>query len=221
MRGSERRNLYLEQKRKSRLRVLAVLGLLLAVLSAVGFHMMPREQPSQKALLYSDRFAEIKKYRESLHSVVHRIKPGDTVYEILVNRGVQTHEIGDLIANSKFQADFQRLREGERLELFFSRDSKRLEKVRYQEADGHILTLTRVAQRWVTSRHNKPLVVTFAFARGKIRDSLYQSAIDEGIDFELAMELADIFAWDIDFFVDLRPEDDYRFMYEQRHRDGK
>jgi murein DD-endopeptidase MepM/ murein hydrolase activator NlpD len=34
------------------------------------------------------------------------------------------------------------------------------------------------------------------------------------------MALADIFAWDIDFFVDLRPGDRYEFMYEKQYRDG-
>jgi murein DD-endopeptidase MepM/ murein hydrolase activator NlpD len=224
MRWRKRRNLYVEQKPGSRLRVFTVLGLLLVALVAVGFHVVPREQPSRQTLLttaYPDRFAEKEKYRQSLSSVVHQIKPGDTLYEILLNLKVQAREVGALIAASKSQQDFQRLRAGERLELFFERDSQHLQKIRYQDTRGQVLTMSRVDWGWITSRYNKPLVVASAMAQGTIKDSLYQSALDEGIDFELALELADIFAWDIDFFVDLRPEDNYKFLYEQRFRDGK
>jgi murein DD-endopeptidase MepM/ murein hydrolase activator NlpD len=72
----------------------------------------------------------------------------------------------------------------------------------------------------VVSRYSKPTIVTIASGRGTIKNSLYQSAQDEGIDFDLAMALADIFAWDIDFYVDLRPSDHYSFIYEKRFRDG-
>ncbi len=224
MRWRKRRNLYLESEHKSRVRLFAGVGVLVAVLVAVGFQMLPLEQPSRMVLpptTYADRFSAKKAYRQSLRDVVHRIKSGDTLYQILVDRGVQYGEVETLIETAKSQPDFQRLRAGETLEFFFDRDSHRLEKVRYQNINGQVLTLSRHDWGWVASRYNKPVVITSALALGMIKDSLYQSAIDEGVDFELAMELADIFAWDIDFFVDLRFQDQYRFLYEQRYRDGK
>jgi murein DD-endopeptidase MepM/ murein hydrolase activator NlpD len=169
---------------------------------------------------YTDRFAQKKEYRQRFRRVVHRIKPGDTLYQILLNRGVQSREVGTLIAASKSQPDFQELRAGESLELFLNRDSQRLEKIRYQDMHGQVQTMSRLDRGWVSSRYNTPFVVATALARGTIRDSLYQSAIDEGVDFELALALADIFAWDIDFFVDLRHQDSYQLLYEQRFRDG-
>ncbi len=227
MQWRKRRILYLEPKRSSRVRLFAVSGVLLAALVAVGFHMVLREQALQINLPtipykpYKDRFAAKKEYRLSLRNVVHQIKPGDTLYEILDNHGVDSREVGTLIAASKSLPDFRRLRAGERLELFFNRNSRRLEKIRYQDIYGQVLTMSWVGRGWVSSRYNKPHVVTSAVARGTIRDSLYQSAIDEGVDFELTMALADIFAWDIDFFVDLRPQDHYQFLYEQRFREGR
>lgn len=221
----KRRNLYLEeQKRRSRLRLFMVLGLLLASLLTVVLCVAPLQQPAQTVSLatpYAGRFAEKKKYRQSVHSIVHKIKPGDTLYQILLNNGVQPREVGALIEACKSLPELQKLKAGERLELVFNRDSQLLEKVRYQDMHGQVLAMGRAGRGWVSSRYTKPLVVTPALGRGTIRDSLYQSALDEKIDFELAMALADIFAWDIDFFVDLRPGDHYAFLYEQRFRDGK
>jgi murein DD-endopeptidase MepM/ murein hydrolase activator NlpD len=224
MLGRKRRNLYLERKRSSIAGLFTVLGLVLTALVAAGFYMAPRERPPHVDLptsTYTDRFAEEKDYRENFREVVYWVQPGDTLYQILGNHGVESHEIGALIAASRSEPDFQRLGVGERLELFFDRDSQRLEKIRHQDTHGQVLTMSRLVLGWVNSRYSKPFVTTLAAAQGAIRDSLYQSAIDEGIDFELAMELADIFAWDIDFFVDLRARDNYQFLYERRFRDGK
>jgi murein DD-endopeptidase MepM/ murein hydrolase activator NlpD len=201
-----------------------VLVVLFAALVAAGFHMAPEERPSQMDLpiaSYADRFTEKKGYRQRFRKVAHRIEPGDTFYQILGNYGVRSREVGALIAASRSQPDFRRLKAGERFELFFDQKSQRLEKVRYEDSLGQTLTISRQDWGWVHSRYNKRFVTTSALARGTIRDSLYQSALDEGVDFELAMALADIFTWDIDFFVDLRPQDNYQFLYEQRFREGK
>ncbi|UCG14342.1 MAG: M23 family metallopeptidase [Deltaproteobacteria bacterium] len=122
---------------------------------------------------------------------------------------------------SKSERDPQTMRTGELVELFFHQDSRRLEKVRLHDKNDRVLTMGRAAWGWVIGVYTKPSVVVSAFAQGTIRDSLYQSAQDEGVPFELAMALADIFAWDIDFFVDLRPDDRYAFLYEQIYQNGR
>ena len=161
------------------------------------------------------------KSRQSVHSMVLEVKPGDSFYQILVDHGIEPVEVGTLVSESKALKELQELKEGERLQLFFSRDSKRLKKLRYEDIHGQVLAMFLSELGWVVSRYTKPVVVTLALAQGKIRDSLYQSALEEKIDLDLALALADIFAWDIDFFVDLRPGDHYQFLYEQRYRDGK
>jgi murein DD-endopeptidase MepM/ murein hydrolase activator NlpD len=219
----KRRNLYVEPKQRSRFRLFAMLSFMLASLVAVVLCVMPRQQPSPTASqvsVYSDRFAEKKKYRQRVFRLSHRIKPGDSLYQVLVNHEVQPREVGALIAACTSLPELHRLKAGEHLELFFSRESHRLEKVRYEDMNGQVLVISQAPQGWITSRYTKPLLVTHALARGIISDSLYQSALDENIDFSLAMALADIFAWDIDFFVDLRPGDHYTFLYEQQFRDG-
>ncbi|MGD8371119.1 MAG: peptidoglycan DD-metalloendopeptidase family protein [Syntrophobacterales bacterium] len=219
----KRRNLYVEPKQRSRLRLFAVLSFILASLVAVVLCVVPGQQPSStvsQVSVYPDRFAEKKNYRQRVFKVSQRIKPGDSLYQVLVNHEVQRGEVGALVAACKSLPELQRLKVGEHLELYFMRDSHRLEKVRYEDMNGQVLVISQAPQGWITSRYTKPLLVTHALARGIISDSLYQSALDENIDFSLAMDLADIFAWDIDFFVDLRPGDHYAFLYEQQFRDG-
>lgn len=217
-------NVYVQSKRKVRIRLFTFLTLLLASLVILVVSLKPRQQlppTNSPTTFYVDRFAEKKNYRQSVHGTAHTIALGDSLYQVLVNHGVKIQEVGGLIAAWRSLPELQKLRPGEILELIFARDSRRLEKVRYQNMQGQVLATTRTEQGWTTSRYAQPVVVTSALARGAIKDSLYQSAVDENIDFELALALADIFAWDIDFFVDLRPGDHYSFLYGQRFREGK
>ncbi len=224
MRRRKRQNVYVQGKRRVRIRLFILLTLLLAAPVILVVSLKSRQQPSQTnspTTFYVDRFAEKKNYRQSVHGTVHTIELGDNLYQVLVNYGVKVQEVGGLIAAWRSLPELQKLRPGEILELIFARDSQRLEKVRYQNMQGQVLATTRTGQGWTTSRYAKPVVVTSALARGTIKDSLYQSAVDEDIDFELAWALVDIFAWDIDFFVDLRAGDHYAFLYDQHFRDGK
>ena len=217
-------NVYVQSKRKVRMRLFTFLTLLLASLVILVVSLKPRQQlppTNSPTTFYVDRFAEKKNYRQSVHGTAHTIALGDNLYQVLVNHGVKVQEVGGLIAAWRSLPELQKLRPGEILELIFTRGSQRLEKVRYQNMHGQVLATTRTEQGWTTSRYAKPVVVTSALARGAIKDSLYQSAVDENIDFELALALADIFAWDIDFFVDLRSGDHYAFLYGQRFREGK
>jgi murein DD-endopeptidase MepM/ murein hydrolase activator NlpD len=51
---------------------------------------------------------------------------------------------------------------------------------------------------------------------GEIRGSLFESVIDAGEKPELAMRLAEIFGWDLDFYTDPRPGDTFRIVVEKK-----
>lgn len=59
------------------------------------------------------------------------------------------------------------------------------------------------------------------FASGVIEDSLFLSGRKAGIDDGIIMKMADLFAWDIDFSMDLRPNDTFRVIYEKLSYNGE
>ncbi len=56
---------------------------------------------------------------------------------------------------------------------------------------------------------------------GTIKYSLFDAVKRAGEQTELAIKLADIFAWDIDFIKDIRPGDRFKVLVEKKYRDGK
>lgn len=59
------------------------------------------------------------------------------------------------------------------------------------------------------------------YASGVIDSSLFAAGQKARVSDKMIMELAKIFAWDIDFALDLRPGDSFSMAYETEYRDGQ
>lgn len=56
--------------------------------------------------------------------------------------------------------------------------------------------------------------------KGTIKTSLYEDMLNEGAGDALVFKLADIFAWDINFFMDPRKGDTFEVFFEKKYREG-
>jgi len=54
-----------------------------------------------------------------------------------------------------------------------------------------------------------------------VSSSLYLDGLEAGIPEEILMEFTDVFAWTIDFSVQVQKNDNFSIIYEKRFRDGK
>lgn len=59
------------------------------------------------------------------------------------------------------------------------------------------------------------------YREGVIVDSLYMSGLDADLPDKLIMELANIFAWDIDFVFDIRKDDSFSLLFEEHFLEGE
>ena len=67
---------------------------------------------------------------------------------------------------------------------------------------------------------DRPIEVKRRLAFGKIETSLFESATAAGLKDTLIMNLAGIFAWDVDFVLDIRGGDHYYILFEEIFQDG-
>lgn len=63
--------------------------------------------------------------------------------------------------------------------------------------------------------------VTVKHVTGNITSHLFQAASDAGEEPLLAIALADIFAWEINFIRDIHPGDSFSLLVEKRYREGE
>jgi len=87
--------------------------------------------------------------------------------------------------------------------------------------DTDRLVVVRNGEGFAVSREKIPYTVELVSVRGAIESSLFEAVLKIGESERLAMQLAEIFAWDIDFFQDIQQGDAFEVVLEKRFRDGK
>ena len=105
--------------------------------------------------------------------------------------------------------------------------------IQLKHSDGDIKELTRKVSETQTLNvvrqesgfeakiiHN-PVEVRVRTATATIESSLFQAAGAADISDTIALKLANVFAWDIDFVLDIREGDRFTAVYEQIYQDGK
>jgi murein DD-endopeptidase MepM/ murein hydrolase activator NlpD len=67
----------------------------------------------------------------------------------------------------------------------------------------------------------RPVEIRKRHAYGVIESSLFESAAQAGLSDKTVMNVAGIFAWDVDFILDIRSGDNYYVQYEEIWQDGE
>lgn len=89
-------------------------------------------------------------------------------------------------------------------------------------SETEILSVTRLNEGFKSEVIETPLDIQEVHAEGTIESSLFVAARAAGVSPDLILQLAnDIFGWEIDFALDIRPGDKFNLVYEQKYRDGK
>jgi murein DD-endopeptidase MepM/ murein hydrolase activator NlpD len=83
------------------------------------------------------------------------------------------------------------------------------------------LSLTQQDGRWVSRIEVLPLVAQVRLASGTIRSSLFAATDESRIPDAVAVQMAEIFAADIDFHRELRKGDTFSVVYEALTADGE
>ena len=67
----------------------------------------------------------------------------------------------------------------------------------------------------------RPIEIRKRMAHGIIDSSLFESGVEAGLSDKLIMNIAGIFAWDVDFVLDIRGGDHYYVQWEEVWQDGE
>lgn len=67
----------------------------------------------------------------------------------------------------------------------------------------------------------KQVNVQFNYTEATITSSFWNAAIDANLTPNQIMSVAGIFGWDIDFALDIRPQDSFKLLYEEKIVEGE
>ena len=88
-------------------------------------------------------------------------------------------------------------------------------------SETQTLQVVREEAGFAAKMIDNPVQTQVRTATATIDSSLFEAAEAAGISDAVALKLANVFAWDIDFVLDIRGGDRFTAVYEQIYQDGK
>jgi murein DD-endopeptidase MepM/ murein hydrolase activator NlpD len=150
------------------------------------------------------------------------INSGDTYSQLMSQSGVETTTAGAIFQAAAPVYGLEKIRAGYALELIYNLDGSELEKLVYKiDSEEEIIVVKNASSTWDAEIKPIPYEVKIVTKGGEVKTSMYAAALENNIDERAIIALADAFQWTIDFALDPRVGDKFKFIYEERYLDGK
>ncbi len=154
------------------------------------------------------------------NTLVHEIKNGESLSTIFSQLDLSKTELHHIVHANKLGQQFASISPGKKL-IAETNSEGQLQQLIYQKNSIDTLKATRTDDSFSVEMISKPIATKITSAQATINSSLFLDAKDAGLSDKLIMQLADIFAWDIDFALSLRKGDLFTLVYEELFVDGK
>ncbi|HHZ64694.1 MAG TPA: peptidase M23 [Flavobacteriales bacterium] len=158
--------------------------------------------------------------RDSLLIYFGTVKVNQNLSEILLKFNVSYAEIDRIAKKSKDIFDVRKLVTGKNYLVFYTDDSLQKVESFIYEIDAANYVVYNLGDSLNIYRERKEVEVRIRVASGVINSSLWQTIVDNDIDFTLPMELSEIYAWAIDFYR-IQKGDNFKVIYEEKYVDDK
>lgn len=148
-----------------------------------------------------------------------KVRSGDSLDRIFGKNGLNRADLARMLEQPEASKHLRLLRPGDQLDLQVN--SGNVLGLRREIDETRTLVMTREADSYTVNIEERPLRTELRHASGRISTSLFEAGKQAGISDALIMNLAGVFAWDIDFALDIRKDDEFLVLYEEVWQDGR
>ncbi|MCP5091639.1 MAG: peptidoglycan DD-metalloendopeptidase family protein [Gammaproteobacteria bacterium] len=144
---------------------------------------------------------------------------GDTMEKLFRKNDLDLGHLMSIAQLDEAKRQFRRIKPGDVFEI--THDNGQLLSM-YSKLDlTSALKIEKRESSFVAELVEQPIETRKRHAYGVIDTSLFESAAEAGLSDKVIMNVAGIFAWDVDFVLDIRSGDDYYIQYEEVWQDGE
>jgi murein DD-endopeptidase MepM/ murein hydrolase activator NlpD len=143
------------------------------------------------------------------------VPPRHPFNAVLQDLGITPENAARLTASAQSVFDLRHLRAGNKLSVGRSVLGE-FRAIKYRIDVDRVLLISPKGDDFHSEIQTIPSETLMKGVAGEIHGSLFESVIDAGEKPELAMRLAEIFGWDLDFYTDPRPGDTFRVVVEKK-----
>lgn len=153
------------------------------------------------------------------------IIPGSSYGNLMVEAGVSPEMSNKIYQACLDEYDLAEIKAGNVLELTYDKDTDELKnlvyKINSEEEVVADIDMTNEGRPCSARVQDIDYDVKIVTKEATVESSVYQAALDNDIDERAIIELANAFQWSIDFSMDTRVGDTFKFIYEERYLDGE
>jgi len=147
------------------------------------------------------------------------IRRGDTLDKLFRKHDLNLGDLSRISKLDEARKRFRQLKPGD--EFMITHDQGDLVSM-YSNLDlTSALKIERAESGFAAEVIERPIEKRKRLAYGVIESSLFESAAAAGLSDRVIMNIAGIFAWDVDFVLDIRTGDNYYVQYEEIWQNGE
>ena len=151
------------------------------------------------------------------------ILAGSTFSVLAREAGVATATVSEILDKTKPIYDLSEISAGKEMAFVYDGESGELKGLHYDIDSENQLRIEDIATStdsiWQAEKIPIAYEVRVDKVSGKIENSLYETIVSQGLDERLALALAEMFAWQIDFAAQIQKGDSFKVIYEKKYRD--
>jgi len=170
--------------------------------------------------------------REQIHGdspdgerLVVDIKRGDSLDSVFRRHGLSVADLAQMLRLKEARNALKLVKPGDEIEVV--RNGDQVLSLSRKLSEELTLQIIRGEGGYATQFLANPVERRPAQAHATIKTSFFEAGVDAGLSDSLIMNLAGVFAWDIDFALEIREGDSFSVVYEEiwqderRLRDGE
>jgi len=205
-----------EAKRKRRKWILLSGFPLVGLFFLIYFFGIPSTSPPPPATAPAPAPVSPASQEPPLQSVEGKVKDRSTLFQSLSEKGIPLQWIDLIISKLKPHVNFRKIKGG--TYQYFHEMKGELVRFIYEASPTEIYEIEKDSEGYVVRRKKVLLENRLVKVVGEIRSSLFEAMDAAGEQDPLTIAFAEILAWEIDFYKDVREGDRFKVVVEKVYK---
>lgn len=146
-------------------------------------------------------------------------KEGDSLAQIFKKNGLSAENLIQVIEGNPHADLLSKLKPGKTLQLLIK--DNRLEKLIIPFTATQFLEVSHDSSGYTSSIHSQKMSSHNHYLTATVKGSLYATAKNVNIPYQLIRQMTELFSWDIDFSKDVREGDQFTIIYKAFYIEDK
>ncbi len=190
-----------------------------APVMSAGIDEPPIMPPVDRVILMKQAEALMTAPAPAFEQLVLNVAAGDPLERLFRQNNLDIGQLMLITELDEAKTRFRRIKPGDVFEVSH-KDGQVMSL--YTEIDlTSVLKIEKQGSGFTAKIIDRPVERRKRMAYGVIDSSLFESAAAAGLSDKVIMNIAGIFAWDVDFVLDIRQGDNYYVQFEEIWQDGK